>query len=130
MLTLFLILIAGMLNAIMDLCGNFDETLFSKIHGMRAFMEGGTSWRNRYKNGDRAQGPKFFLSTKALVCLTDMWHLCKTLMMLFICLATVLYIPIFVWYLDFLIYWIAFGTSFTIFYDYGFRLKKFWTKPW
>lgn len=130
MISLIFIAIAGMLNSIMDLCGKFDETVFSKIPGMRSFMEGGVSWRNKYKNNDPSQGPKFFLSTKALVFLTDMWHLCKTTMLLMMCLAIVLYTPIFVWYIDALIYWILFGTAFSIFYDYGFRLRSYWKRPW
>lgn len=38
-----------------------------------------TSWRNKYQNGDPGQGPRFFLSTTALVFLTDPWHFCNTL---------------------------------------------------
>ncbi|HEX6192114.1 MAG TPA: hypothetical protein VFZ42_07110 [Chitinophagaceae bacterium] len=33
------------------------------------------SWRNKYKNGDPNAGPKFPLSTSALVGLTDQYHL-------------------------------------------------------
>lgn len=130
MTTLFLITLAGMLNSIMDLCIKFDETIFSKIHGFRNFMDFKISWKNKYKNGDPLQGSRFFLSTKALVFLTDAWHLAKTLMLICLSLAIVFYEPIFVWYIDAFIFWTLFGTAFTLFYDYGFRLKKFWTRPW
>jgi len=130
MISLIFIAIAGILNSIMDLCGKFDESIFSKIPGMRYFMEGGTSWRNKYKNGDPLQGPRSFLSSEALVFLTDMWHLCKTTMLLMMCLAIVTYTPIFVWYVDAIIYWILFGTAFSIFYNYGFRLRPYWKRPW
>jgi hypothetical protein len=130
MLSLFFILVAGMLNAIMDLCGFFDQTIFTKIPGMRPFMEEKISWKNKYKNGDVNQGPRFFLSTKVLVFLTDMWHLCKTLMVVLIGLSIVSYTPIFNTNIDFLIYLVSFGISFTFFYDYGFRLKRYWVKPW
>lgn len=36
------------------------------------------SWRNKYKNGDPAQGPKFFGSTSALVFTTDGYHALRT----------------------------------------------------
>ena len=130
MTSLIFVLIAGMFNAIMDLCGKYDYTIFSKFPRMRKFMDSSESWRNKYKNGDRSQGPRFLFSTKFLVFLTDMWHLCKTLMLFFLSISIVKYSPMIVWYLDFLIYWIAFGTSFTIFYDYLFLLKKYWAKPW
>jgi hypothetical protein len=130
MLTLFFITLAGMFNSIMDLCIKFDETIFSKIPSMKFFMDSNVSWMNKYKNGDFRQGSSFFLSTKALVFLTDMWHLCKTLMLICLSLAIVFYNPIFNWYFDAFIYWTLFGTSFTIFYDYAFKLRSYWKKPW
>jgi len=130
MLTLILISIAGMFNAIMDLCNRFDQTIFSKYPNLRTFIDSSNSWRNKYKNGDPSQGPKFFLSNKALVFLTDMWHLCKTLMIISLSLAIVFYVPIYAWYIDAFIFWTLFGTSFTFFYDYGFRLRQFWPSLW
>ena len=130
MTSLILVLIAGMFNAIMDLCGRYDETVFSKFPKTRKFIDSSISWKNKYKNGDKNQGSRFLFSTKFLVFLTDMWHLSKTSMLLLLSLSIVEYNPIFVWYLDFPIYWIAFGTSFTIFYDYVLRLFPYWTKPW
>lgn len=35
------------------------------------------SWKNKYKNNDPTQGPKFFGSTTFLVWLTDAWHFSK-----------------------------------------------------
>jgi uncharacterized membrane protein (Fun14 family) len=129
MISLIFIAIAGMLNSIMDLCIKFKESIFTKIPGMESFMNGETSWRNKYKNGDPSQGPRFFLSKGSLVFLTDMWHLSKTTMLLMLCLAIVTYTPIFVWYTDAIIYWVLFGTSFSIFYNYGFRLRTYWKRP-
>ena len=42
------------------------------------------SWKNKYKGGDPDNGPAFFLSTTALVFLTDGWHLFKFLYLGFI----------------------------------------------
>ncbi len=36
------------------------------------------SWRNKYQNGDPAQGPKFIGSTSALVFTTDAYHALRT----------------------------------------------------
>ena len=33
------------------------------------------SWKNKYKNGDPEQGPKYFLSTSVLIMFTDQYHL-------------------------------------------------------
>src|SRR5689334_10080058 len=33
------------------------------------------SWKNKYKNGDPNQGPKYFLSTSVLIMFTDQYHL-------------------------------------------------------
>ena len=130
MISLLFVLIAGMLNSIMDICQKYDESVFSKLPSMRNFIDCSVSWKNKHKNGDRSQGPRFFLSTTSLVFLTDMWHLCKSSMLLFLALSIVFYEPMIVWYLDCLIYWISFGTCFTVFYDYVFRLKPYRTKPW
>jgi len=35
---------------------------------------GPDAWRGKYRNNDPAQGPRFFLSTTALVFATDVWH--------------------------------------------------------
>lgn len=36
------------------------------------------SWKNKYKNGDPSQGPKFFGSTSAFVFTTDAYHALRT----------------------------------------------------
>lgn len=36
------------------------------------------SWKNKYKNGDPAQGPRFYGSTSALVFTTDAYHALRT----------------------------------------------------
>lgn len=35
---------------------------------------GPESWRNKYRNQDPTQGPRFWLSTTLLVWVTDLWH--------------------------------------------------------
>jgi 2-oxoglutarate dehydrogenase E2 component (dihydrolipoamide succinyltransferase) len=83
------------------------------------------AWRNKHKNGDPDQGPAFFMSKGSLVFLTDLWHLTKTIMIITYSCAIVFYEPIFNHLIDITLFWIYFGTIFTIFYDFILR-KKFW----
>lgn len=61
------------------------------------------SWRNKWKNGDRVQGEKFFGSSTFLVFTTDAWHLFKMMFLLTMFLSVVLYNPLVNIYIDFLI---------------------------
>ncbi|HUR65922.1 MAG TPA: hypothetical protein VMZ03_06195 [Chitinophagaceae bacterium] len=40
----------------------------------RAWFDPSISWKNKYKNGDPEAGPKYFLSTSALIMFTDQYH--------------------------------------------------------
>jgi hypothetical protein len=125
MITIILITIAAILNAIMDMVGvKYHLTIFSLYPKLNQFFNGSVSWLNKYKNKDTKQGPAFPFAMGPLVFLTDMWHLCKTLMLICFSLAIVFYKPIF-GVVDFFIFWNYFGVIFTIFYDYLLR-KKFW----
>lgn len=44
----------------------------------RQFWDNEISWRNKYKNGDKTQGPAFFGSTTFLAPFTDGYHLMRT----------------------------------------------------
>jgi hypothetical protein len=41
----------------------------------RQWFDPTISWKNKYKNGDSEAGPKYFLSTSALIMFTDQYHL-------------------------------------------------------
>jgi hypothetical protein len=73
------------------------------------------SWRNKWQWGEKENGEKFFLSSTMLSFLTDGWHLCKALMLLFISLAIVTYKPIF-GYFDIILFSIIWGVVFELFY--------------
>lgn len=45
----------------------------------RDYWDNSKSWTRKYKNGDPQQGPKFPLSTSALVFVTDGYHLTGTI---------------------------------------------------
>lgn len=79
---LILFAIAGICSGLMDQI-KFHDT-FSGSHFWSA-----ESWKNVYKNGDPAQGSRFFLSTSLFAPLCDGWHLLKEIMISSICLAAV-----------------------------------------
>ena len=74
--TLVFVLLAGAFNGCMDLVA--DPTAFAKSRFPKddeMFYLKTESWKNKWKNGDPKQGPKFFGSTTFLVFVTDFWHL-------------------------------------------------------
>ena len=126
MLTIYLITLAAIMNAIMDMTGvKYNQTIFSLVPGWDKFCNGAISWVNKWKNGDHLQGEKFFGSSTFMVWTTDLWHLAKAIMLLCFSLAITTYKPIFGLFIDTIGLWFYFGTVFTIFYDYLLR-KKFW----
>ena len=61
-------ILSGISKAVMDLS---EE---SKIKGNPLFWHKNKSWQNKWKNGDKKQGEKFFGSSRWFVSLTDAWH--------------------------------------------------------
>lgn len=57
-----------------------DERLMG---GGEQYWNPALSWRNKWENGDPAQGEAFPLASGALVWLTDGWHLLQFLMLTF-----------------------------------------------
>lgn len=105
---------------------HFDESTFSEKNEL--FWNPLQSWRNKYKNGDKGQGAKFWGSTTIFVLFTDGWHLMEFLFRIFFMISYILtgYALSFgVWY-PFLILgnYIAFAGSFHIFFTYIFEKKK------
>ncbi len=73
-------IIAGIANGLMDSIAHYDRFKGNSFWGKEA-------WQNKYKNGDSAQGARFFGSTTFLVWTTDGWHLMKEVMISSLCLA-------------------------------------------
>lgn len=61
--------LSGFAKAICDLSEDGKLKFYKKTYWIKAF-----SWQNKYKNGDKKQGEKFFGSTRWFVSLTDAWH--------------------------------------------------------
>ena len=124
MIPLILFFIAGIANAFMD-------TIAHKGGGILPRNKWWTmkdSWKNKWKNGDPKQGERFFLSSTALVFVTDAWHFFQMIMLSCFALAISLnllaiqnqmfYIEsnlLFV-FLAFIIFKISFSLGFTIFW--------------
>lgn len=87
-LSIFTFAMAGFHNGIMDtLQFHYGSSPFPKGS---LFWNPAASWRNKYKNGDPAQGPRFPGSTTIFVFLTDGWHLMKAFSLAFYRLSIVL----------------------------------------
>lgn len=119
MITIFLVILAGILNASMDVVSfKWDKSIFKKkLNKYAQFLDPKISWKNKYKNGVAALGERFPGSTTIFVFLTDWWHMAKTLMVICFTLGIVFYSPIF-GIIDFLLYYIIFSVTFEVFYSY------------
>ena len=97
MITLFLLFLAGALNATMDVLSfRYKTSIFSKYTKLQEFFNPQESWVNKYKDNNPELVPKFFGSKTFLVFLTDAWHLAKMLMITTFTLAIVFYNPVIV----------------------------------
>jgi hypothetical protein len=76
-----LVAVLAVLNGVMDMNFNmYGGSIFSDEKRFNPqFWNPGISWQNKWKNGDHAQGEKFFGSSTFLSPLTDSWHLFKCL---------------------------------------------------
>lgn len=115
MISAVLILLASLFKGIMDtLKFRFYKSIFYKPQARWYRFVEPESWKNKYKNRDVSKGRAFFLSTTALVFVTDAWHLAQYFMKACFIAAVVLYQPLFTWYFDFAIYSIIFSLFFEL----------------
>lgn len=89
------LLAAGMFNGLMDsLQFHYSATPFAHAGRFeQRFWNPAESWKNKYRNGDPAQGEAFPGAKTVFVFATDGWHLFKFLMLKFIVLAVVVALP-------------------------------------
>jgi len=119
------IVFAGLSEGIMDtLQFHYSNSNFYHLKN-KTFWDPEISWRNKYKNGDPTEGPKFLFSTNLFVGLTDGWHLFKLLRTFFI-FAGIFFIfmnceSTFNCLVDVIISRVLFGVSFSLSYDYLFK---------
>ena len=109
-------ILSGISKAVMDLS---EE---GKLKGNPLFWHKNKSWQNKWKNGDKTQGERFWGSSRWFVLFTDAWHLFGVLFRAFyakvyICIG--LLISINIWYsFGVLVAYIIFTTTFHIFHTY------------
>ena len=118
MISLILLLIAGIFNAIMDVLDfKYSKSIFRNCKNQQ-WIDPSISHQNKwkYENGMWV-GEKFFGSSTFLVWLTDFWHFAKFLMLLFISGAIVFYTPIINWWLDIIIAYCTFTVTFELFFS-------------
>lgn len=133
MISLVLIIITGALNAAMDiLFTGYSSSIFSKFNPL--WWDPQQSWKWKWCMPLQPPDPKWYYfgflprykerfpySSTIFVWVTDAWHFIKALMILAIVLSIVLYTPIIAPSVDWLIYYIAWTFTFTIFFDYIYR---------
>ena len=133
MISLILICLAGALNAAMDiLFTNYNNSIFSRFNPLWWNPE--ESWKFKWVYPLQPSTPKWYYfgflpryeerfpySSTILVWLTDAWHFIKALMLLAIVVSIVVYNPIICPVIDWIIYYISWTFTFTIFYDYIYR---------
>jgi len=78
-LSLVLLLCASASNAVMDtLSYRFNESVFTSLPPKaQQWWNPQISYKNKWKDGQRSHGEAYFLSSTALVPLTDAWHFFK-----------------------------------------------------
>ena len=109
--------LAGISKAICDLSEEGKIKFYKKTFWIKDL-----SWQNKWKNGDKKQGEKFFGSSRWFVLFTDAWHLFGVLFRAFyaktyICVGMMISINI--WYtFGALVVYIIFATTFHIFHSY------------
>ena len=109
--------LAGISKAICDLSEEGKIKFYKKTFWVKSL-----SWQNKWKNGDKKQGEKFFGSSRWFVLFTDAWHLFGVLFRIsfavaYTCigmLTTVSYFYLF----GVVVAYILFATSFHIFYTF------------
>lgn len=135
MLSLILIILAGILNAVMDkIAFNPKDSIFKNLDPK--FWSVKESWKNQWKwplepyTGWYYFGlyrprnrENFPYSNTFMVWATDAWHLSKALMLGLIMLSIVAYKPMFGWLIDGFIYYCGFTVAFTYFYSYTLKGK-------
>jgi hypothetical protein len=121
MISLILVLVASVSNAIMDTCvHHYYKSIFMTHNNwdIYYFFNGEFSWKNKYKDRDPQMGRrKLFWNINYPVQFTDAFHLFKTIMIISLIFAIVFYQPIFNWWLDIILLGTVWNCTFSLFYN-------------
>lgn len=113
-ISIVLMVLSGMFNACMDVLKvRYNVSIFKDMKAQQ-WINPALSWTNKWK--PTTKFGDLIMST-VLVWVTDLWHLVKMLMIVCISLAIVLYNPLFKWYIDPFLMYIAFTGTFELFFS-------------
>lgn len=119
--TTSLLFVSGMADGLAE-ASKFHTQGVTEVFGNPQFWDNSLSWRNKYRNGDPAQGAKFPLSTTALAWTTDGYHLSRMIRNSTMIAAVTIRIgePAKKWYYyiaEAVIYYLTYQIGFTLSYD-------------
>lgn len=125
-LVTILIVISAIANAIMDKISFHHSTSIFK--DWSNWWNPKESWKYKWKNGNKAEGEKFWLSSTWLVWTTDAWHLMKSIMEMCLLVAIVIYTPYFNPIIDLGILFLVQAVTFHTFFTYILNKTNFTIK--
>jgi len=115
MVSAIFIVIAAICNAVMDkVQSHYSKSIFKDLNSK--WWNPKESWKNKWKNGDPAQGEAFLGSSTVFILFTDAWHFFQFLFLSFLFLAVVFYAPMVNWVVDFIVYHVVLGMVFELFF--------------
>jgi hypothetical protein len=126
MISIILLIFAGILNAAMDVLKTRFKTSIFRFWKFQNWIDPSIAKDNKWKIVDGfIVGERFFGSSTFLVWLTDLWHFCKFIMLWLIMSTIVFYEPIFIFYIDIIILYCSFTIPFELFYSKFFIKNNF-----
>lgn len=114
---IIILIIGGMSNAIMDVLRFRYSTSIFKNFKNQQWWNPILSSANKWKNGDKSQGERFWGSSRWFVRFTDAWHFFQGMMFTCFFLSIILYQPFINWWADFIIMYFIFTFTFQMFYS-------------
>lgn len=114
---IIILIIGGMSNAIMDVLRfRYSLSIFRNFKNQQ-WWNPILSSANKWKNGDKSQGERFWGSSRWFVRFTDAWHFFQGMMFTCFFLSIILYQPFINWWADFIIMYFIFTFTFQMFYS-------------
>ena len=126
MISLLLVALAAICNAVMDVISfHYKQSIFTKFNPQ--WWNPAISWKNKYIDWDNDVRMEKVIyignlfSIKYPTFLTDAWHFFKSLMIVLLGFAIVLYVPVVNIYVDIILVGLAWNLTFNVFYNKIFK---------
>ena len=128
MISLLLVALAAICNAVMDVISfHYKQSIFTKYNPQ--WWNPAISWKNKYIDWDNDVRMEKVIyignlfSIKYPTFLTDAWHFFKSLMIVLLGFAIVLYVPVVNIYVDIILVGLAWNLVFDVFYNKLFKKR-------